>query len=48
MASFSQLIAVKKDTIFGAARKFFDPSYFVTALDETRISWMVKGNETGH
>ena len=22
----------KKDTIFGAARKFFGPSYFVTAL----------------
>ena len=25
--------AVKKDTIFGAARNFFGPSYFVTALD---------------
>ena len=24
--------AVKKDTIFGAARKSFDPSYFVMAL----------------
>ena len=22
----------EKDTIFGAARKFFEPSYFVTAL----------------
>ena len=32
MASFSQLPAVKKDTIFGAARKFFGPSYFETAL----------------
>ena len=30
--SFSQLPAVKKDRIFGAARKFFGPSYFVTAL----------------
>ena len=33
MASFSQLPAVKKDTIL-AARNFFDPSYFVTALDQ--------------
>ena len=32
MVSFSQLPAVKKDTVFGAARKFFGPSYFVTAL----------------
>ena len=32
MVSFSQLPAVKKDTIFGAAGKFFEPSYFVTAL----------------
>jgi hypothetical protein len=32
MVSFSQLPAVKKDTIFGAARKNFGPSYFVTAL----------------
>ena len=31
--SFSQLPAVKNDTIFGAARKFFGLSYFVTALD---------------
>ena len=30
--SFSQLPAVKKDTIFGAAKKNFGPSYFVTAL----------------
>ena len=30
--SFSQLSTVKKDTIFGAARKIFDPTYFVTAL----------------
>ena len=30
--SFSQLTAVKNPTIFGAARKFFGPSYFVTAL----------------
>ena len=32
MVSFSQLPAVKKDTIFGAARKMFGPSYFVKAL----------------
>jgi hypothetical protein len=32
MVSFSQLPAVKKDTIFGAGRKIFGPSYFVTAL----------------
>jgi hypothetical protein len=32
MVSFSQLPAVKKDTIFGSARKIFDPSYFVTVL----------------
>ena len=29
---FSQLAAVKKDTIFGAAKIFFGPSYFVTPL----------------
>ena len=28
--------AVKKDTIFGAAKKFFGPSYFLTALDEAK------------
>ena len=32
MVSFSQLPAVKRDTILGAARKIFGPSYFVTAL----------------
>ena len=32
MVSFSHLPAVKKDPIFGAARKNFDPSYIVTAL----------------
>ena len=32
MVSFSQLPAVKKDTIFDAGRKFFGPSYFVMAL----------------
>ena len=30
---FSQLPAVNKDTIICAARKFFGPSYFVTALE---------------
>jgi hypothetical protein len=33
MASFSQLPAVKKDTIFGAPTKFFGPSYFMTAFN---------------
>ena len=32
MVSFSQLPTVKKDTIFGAARKNFGPCYFVTGL----------------
>ena len=32
MGSFLQLAAEKKDTIFGAARKNFGPSYFVMAL----------------
>ena len=32
MVSFSQLPTFKKDTIFGASRKFFGSSYFVTAL----------------
>jgi hypothetical protein len=31
---FFQLPAVKKDTIFGAARKCLGPSYFVGALDQ--------------
>ena len=35
MVSFSQLPAVKKDTIFGAARKMFGPSYFVTAFSNS-------------
>ena len=33
MVPFSLLTAVKKDTIFGTARKMFGPSNFVTALD---------------
>jgi hypothetical protein len=32
MNAFSQLLAVKKDSKNGAARKLFGPSYFVTAL----------------
>ena len=36
MVSFSQLPAVKKDIILGEARKIFDPSYFVTALEISR------------
>ena len=35
MVSFSQLSAVKKDNIFGAARKIFSPSYFVAALSKS-------------
>jgi hypothetical protein len=37
MVSFSQLPGVKKDNIYGAAGKFFGPSYFVTALANLRI-----------
>ena len=37
MMSFSQLPAVKKDTIFGAARKIFGSSYFLTALDRKKF-----------
>ena len=36
MVSFSQLPAVKKDAIFGAARKNIGPSYFVTALVKSK------------
>ena len=32
MVSFSQVPAVQKDTIFGAAGKIFGSSYFVTAI----------------
>ena len=32
MVSFLQLAAEKKDTIFGVARQFFGPSYFVATL----------------
>ena len=37
--SFSQLVAVKKDIIFGAARKIFSPSFFVTALALLKIAY---------
>ena len=36
MVSFSQLPAVKIDTIFGAAQSKLGPSYFVRALMETK------------
>ena len=36
--SFSKLPAVKNDTIFGAARKIFGPSYFKTALSKKKGS----------
>ena len=32
MVSFFTAGSLEKDIIFGAAKKFFDPSYFVTAL----------------
>ena len=38
MASFSQLPAVKKDTIFGVARKKFGSSQSVTALEMTKCA----------
>ena len=48
MVSFSQLPAVKKDTIFGAARKFLGPSYFVTALVHTtkKVAWKPQNSLT--
>ena len=33
--------AVKKDTIFGAAKTFFGPSYFVTALGQKYVKFFV-------
>ena len=38
MNPFLQLTAEKKDSKNGAARKFFDPSYFLTALVHDRGS----------
>ena len=38
LVSFSQLTAVKKPTIFGAARKIFGPSYFVTVLRNNSVA----------
>ena len=32
MVYFPLMLGVKKDTIFGAVRKFFGPSYFMMAL----------------
>ena len=40
---FSQLPAVKKDSKNGAARKFFDPSYFVMALIQSMKAYYVNG-----
>ena len=45
MVSFSLLPAVKKDTIFGAAGKFFGPSYFVTALANLRRTSEVQNSD---
>ena len=37
MMIFSQMPAVRKDTIFSAAQAKLGPSYFVRALAETRF-----------
>ena len=34
MVYFPLMLGVKKDTIFGAVRKFFGPSHFMTPLVE--------------
>ena len=38
MVSFSQLQAVRKDTIFGGIQTKLGPSYFVRALEITLVS----------
>ena len=43
MVSYFKLAAEKKDTIFGAAIKIFDPSYFVMALTSNSLD--LKGEE---
>ena len=43
MVYFSQLPAVKKDTIFGAAKTKVDPSYFVRALYQFAILDFILG-----
>ena len=39
MVSFFTAGNWEKDTIFGAARKIFGPSYFVTALLSIGLAW---------
>ena len=46
MMSFLQLAAEKKYSINGAARNFFGPSYFVTALEHFFLT--VGQNNFGH
>ena len=41
---FLQLAAEKKGSKNGAARKFFGPSYFVTALENVKSKWRIKLN----
>ena len=48
MNPFSQLPAVKKDSKNGAARKFFGPSYFVTALVRFVLFHCIFAGSTGH
>ena len=40
--SFFELAAEKKTSFFGATRKIFGPSYFVTALPELHINISLK------
>ena len=42
MVSFVSAASCKKDTIFGAARIFFGPSYFVTAFSKISTSPIFK------
>ena len=42
MVHFYLLPAVTKDGIFGAARKNFGPSYFVTALSNYRAAPLIE------
>ena len=47
MVSFFSAASCKKDTIYGAARKIFVPSYFMTALARGfKMSWSSSKNPT--
>ena len=47
MVSFSQLPAVKKDTIFGAPQTKLGPFYFVRALEFTLVSCLSQPTYNG-